>query len=282
MTTPARRPPRRGLFTLVLSVSLSAAPLAPAQPPDRGVWNGRKAAVALTYDDGLNVHLDKVVPALDSAGLKGTFYLTASREGVRSRIADWRAVAANGHELGNHTLFHPCTAVADGRDYRDWVLPEYDLDNYTLKRVVDEIRMANTMLEAIDGRRTRTIAYPCNDRDVKGASYVPLIRGDLAGGRGGTSPNDIDTVDVFGIGAVGVDDGLTAGQLIDMVKAAVDSGRLLVFCFHGVGGEHRTNVALGTHEELVRYLKSRERDIWVAPLVDIAAFISRHQTHSRR
>ncbi len=37
-------------------------------------WNNKKAAVALTYDDGLNVHLDIVVPTLDLAGFKGTFY----------------------------------------------------------------------------------------------------------------------------------------------------------------------------------------------------------------
>lgn len=282
MITPTRRPPLSGLFTLVLSLSLSAAPpLTRAQQSDHRDWNNKKCAVALTYDDGLNVHLDKVIPVLDAVGLKGTFYLTASREGVRRRIKDWRAAAANGHELGNHTLFHPCVAVTEGRDYSDWIIPEYDLNNYTLTRAVDEIRMANVFLEAIDGKGTRTIAYPCGDRVIKDASYVPLIRRDFAGGRGGPTYNDISTVDVLGIGAIGVDDKFTGGQLIDMVKVASNSNSLLVFCFHGVGGEHRTNIALSTHNELVRYLKDREQDVWVAPLVDIASFISRYQAHSR-
>ena len=38
-------------------------------------WNGKKCAVVLTYDDGLNIDLTNVIPALDSLGLKGTFYI---------------------------------------------------------------------------------------------------------------------------------------------------------------------------------------------------------------
>src|SRR5689334_12514889 len=70
-------------------------------------WPGKKCAVVLTYDDALNTHLDHVIPLLDSFGLKGTFYLTAYAPACK-RIDDWRKAAAEGHELGNHTLFHPC------------------------------------------------------------------------------------------------------------------------------------------------------------------------------
>ena len=37
-----------------------------AQDQQSAVWNHKQFAVALTYDDGLNVHLDKVIPVLDS------------------------------------------------------------------------------------------------------------------------------------------------------------------------------------------------------------------------
>ena len=40
-------------------------------------WNGKKCTVVLTYDDGMRQHLDNAIPALDSEGLKATFYLTA-------------------------------------------------------------------------------------------------------------------------------------------------------------------------------------------------------------
>ena len=52
------------------------------------LWQGRQAAVVLTYDDALNVHLDNVVPALEAHGLKGTFYLSAFSDGSKNRIED--------------------------------------------------------------------------------------------------------------------------------------------------------------------------------------------------
>jgi peptidoglycan/xylan/chitin deacetylase (PgdA/CDA1 family) len=113
-------------------------------------------AVVLTYDDALNVDLDNVVPSLDSLGLKGTFYINGFSEGFRTRMGDWSAVAKNGHELGNHTLFHPCEGTAPGRE---WVQRDYDLGGYTVKRMADEITVANSLLEAIDGRKQRTFAY---------------------------------------------------------------------------------------------------------------------------
>jgi peptidoglycan/xylan/chitin deacetylase (PgdA/CDA1 family) len=68
---------------------------------------GKQCAVVLTYDDALNVHLDKAVPALDSLGLKATFYLSGFFPGFRQRVGDWKAAAAGGHELANHTLVPP-------------------------------------------------------------------------------------------------------------------------------------------------------------------------------
>ena len=91
-------------------------------------WRGKKAAVVLTYDDALNVHLDNAIPLLDSLGLKGTFYLTAFAQGSKDRIADWRKAATNGHEMGNHTLFHPCV----GGTGREWVTVDNDMNNYSL------------------------------------------------------------------------------------------------------------------------------------------------------
>ena len=48
-----------------------------ANAQSNAAWQGKKCAVVLTYDDALNVHLDNVIPLLDSLNFKGTFYLTA-------------------------------------------------------------------------------------------------------------------------------------------------------------------------------------------------------------
>jgi peptidoglycan/xylan/chitin deacetylase (PgdA/CDA1 family) len=52
------------------------------------IWpNGAKAAVSLTYDDGLDSQLENGVGALQSAGLKATFFLT--KDNIGDSIGDW-------------------------------------------------------------------------------------------------------------------------------------------------------------------------------------------------
>src|SRR5947207_8597586 len=103
------------------------------------LWNNKKAAVVLTYDDAVDQHLDNAIPVLDSLGLKASFYITGYSVSVRTRMTEWKQLAANGHELGNHTLYHPCV----GGPGREWVAPEYDMSKYTVRRMLDETRMTN-------------------------------------------------------------------------------------------------------------------------------------------
>ena len=144
-------------------------------------WNGKKCAVVLTYDDALNVHLDKVIPALDSYNLKGTFYLIGSSPVVANRINEWRAAAKNGHELGNHTLNHPCDGNLPGREF---VNSENDLSKYSVARAVNEIRATNTLLKAIDGKEQRTFAYPCGDLTIGDTLYYNFLKKDFIAARG--------------------------------------------------------------------------------------------------
>src|SRR6476646_8499648 len=120
-----------------------------ASAQNNSSWpQGKKSAVVLTYVDDLTVHLENVIPALDSLHLKGTFYLSDYLGNLQSQIHRWRTAAAKGHELGNHTIYHPCEG---GRPGREFVTPEVDLNNYTVQRMVSEIRTMNALLTAIDG-----------------------------------------------------------------------------------------------------------------------------------
>src|SRR5205807_2373822 len=97
------------IFNLVICLaSLSA------RAQDANMWNHKQCAVVLTYDDAINADLDNVLPALDSLGLKGTFYLIGSSPVVAARMQEWRQAALHGHELGNHSLFHPCDGSLAG------------------------------------------------------------------------------------------------------------------------------------------------------------------------
>lgn len=238
----------------------------------QNVWNNKKCAVVLTYDDALAVHLDNAIPVLDSLNLKATFYLSGYFPGSRERIEDWKKAAKKGHELANHTLFHPCIGKGPGRS---WVNPNHDLQYYTLPQILDEIRMNNVFLQALDGKTKRTFAYPCGDTNVGETSYVEAIKADFVSARGVASRmHDLKDIDMFNVGSYMIQNH-SAEEMIALVKEAVKTNRLLVFLFHGVGGGHNINVDLKAHNELLYYLKANEKDIWVAPFLDVTESIAR-------
>ena len=98
----------RALLTLTITLALCAATTTSHQADSaQSRWAGnRRAAIALTYDDALESQLDVAIPQLDAAGVKGTFFLMGRQVGWR--VPDWRRASDRGHELGNHTVNHPC------------------------------------------------------------------------------------------------------------------------------------------------------------------------------
>jgi peptidoglycan/xylan/chitin deacetylase (PgdA/CDA1 family) len=72
---------------------------------------GARAAVSLTYDDGLNSQLENAAPDLDKYGFKATFFLT--EENMDERLADWQALERQGHEMADHTMTHPCDTLVN-------------------------------------------------------------------------------------------------------------------------------------------------------------------------
>ncbi|NCD71014.1 polysaccharide deacetylase family protein [Mucilaginibacter agri] len=239
------------------------------------LWNNKQCAVVLTYDDAIDIDLDNVLPALDSMNFKGTFYLIGSSPVVNNRIEEWRKAAAHGHELGNHTLYHPCDGSLPGRAF---VTPATDLSKYTVARAVSEARINNTLLKAIDGKGKRTFAYPCGDTKIGDTLFYNYLKSDFAGARGVTPGlKSVNQVDLDNINCYGIN-GENADYMISLVKKAMETHTLLVFLFHGVGGGHPLNVGLGDHSKLLHFLKSNQKSIWVTTMVDASTYIKAHQT----
>ena len=254
--------------TIVAAIAYLFAFSAFAQTENRN-WKGKKCAVVLTYDDALNIHLDKVIPMLNSYQFRGTFYLIGSSPVVSERIEEWRTAAKQGHELGNHTLNHPCDGNLPGREF---VTSETDLSKYTVARAVNETRITNALLKAIDGKNERTFAYPCGDFTIRDTLYYNFLKNDFVAARG-VSPGylNMKEVDFSNINSF-FQNGSTAEQMIAQVEEAEKKGSFIVFLFHGVGGEHPLNIDLEEHRKLLEYLKKRKKDIWVAPMVDVAKY----------
>lgn len=236
-------------------------------PANNTRFNGHRAAVVLTYDDGLPQHLTHVLPALAKHDLPATFYLAVALPDVSERLEEWRAVAAAGHELGNHTLYHPCDSEKPGQE---WVNPQNDLATYSTSDIYREIRMTNVFLEALDGRTERTFAYTCGDRRTGEGSFVATTSGMFPASRGVTSAlnptgaTDLDNVNAYVVA------GQSGAEMIAWVEEAERTGALLVFLFHGVGGGHSLDVSLEAHEELLTYLEGRRDKLWVTTMLAAA------------
>ena len=135
------------------------------------VWpGGARAAVSFSFDDARASQLDRGIPILDAHGVRATFYV--SLDNVRARQAEWRRVAASGHEIGNHSLHHPCSANFP------WSRA-HALEDYCLDRMEAELLAANAAIEEMLRVRPQTFAYPCGQtfvgRGEGAASYVPLV-----------------------------------------------------------------------------------------------------------
>ncbi|WP_116106902.1 sialate O-acetylesterase [Lewinella sp. IMCC34191] len=245
-------------------------PASPFQSDDQvaekdALWQGKQAGVVLTYDDALAGQLDRVIPLLDSLNLKASFYLTAAFPGFQSRIEDWRRAARNGHELGNHTLYHPCDASGPGRE---WVAANNDLSQYTIEGLLREIDVTNSLLQALDGETERTFAYTCGDTATADGSFKDALRERFTAARG-TSPG-LDTpasADLYNLHTY-VANGHSAEDMIAWIERAKKENALITLLFHGVGGGHGINVSGEAHRELIEYLYQDQDEVWVTTLRD--------------
>jgi len=240
-------------------------------------WHGKKCAVVLTYDDAINQHLDNAIPVLDSLGLKATFYVTGFSNSMQTRLNDWKKLAVNGHELGNHTLYHPCI----GGKGREWVSKDYDMSTYTVRRMVDETRMTNLFLQALDGKTKRTFAFTCGDMKIGDSSFINGMKNDFIAARAVRNQmHKINEIDLYNVDCYMVN-GETGAQMIEWVKKAVETNSLLVILFHGVDGGNALDVSLQAHREFLKYLKQNEKDIWIAPMLEVAEHIKKYQAGAK-
>ncbi len=264
-------------FGAILACSAAAVLLADEHPAAGTFsWpNGARAAVVLSYDDAVDVQLDNVVPDLDAVHLPGTFFVTGSSESLRKRLAEWRALPARGHELANHTIFHPCLRAPAGRD---WVPPEYALESYTIRRITDEAAAMNTTLRAIDGETVRTFAYPCLDTTAGGASYVDALRPMFLAARGGGDRivEDPRTLDLQQVPSWMAQD-VSGEAMIGFVRKAVDKGGLAVFLFHGVGGGHSISVSREAHQQLLAWLAAHRATVWTGTFRTVMTHVAAEQ-----
>lgn len=261
------------MFTVAVALGMVMAGIANAQVPQVPpmVWpHHASAAVSLAYDDALDSQLDISLPALNRYGLKASFYLTLGSNSVAKRLPAWRKAAAQGHELGNHTLFHQCSGSEPDRT---WVTADKDLDTTSVAQLLAQIRVGNSMLHAIDGKQLRTFAVPCGDLNAAGEPYLQELRGDFVAMKSafGGVVTDMNTLDPYAVG-VEVASETSGRDLIALVRRAAAAGTMVNITFHGVGGDYLA-VSREAHEELLAYLSSHRDIYWTDTFIRIMQYV---------
>lgn len=234
---------------------------------DHFTWpGGGKLAVSLSYDDALNSQLDNVIPALDKYRFKASFYVVANSPVMNARIDEWRAVANNGHELGNHSVYHPCRASLPNRD---WVAAHHDLDHYSVPQMIEELKVANTFLKAIDGQSERTLTVPCGDMvigaDLKSSQQYLSLLNTLFVAVKGQGEDERFTHILH-------PEGQSGKALIDYIRNIPADTLLVNIIFHGVGGDY-LSVSSQAHAELLTFLANNRETYYVDSYINLMRYV---------
>jgi len=231
------------------------------------VPGGRRRIVSLCYDDALPCHFETVAPLLERHGLRGTFYPHLQSRFLDD-VANWREVAAAGHELGNHTLFHPCYD-------QKWLDRTYHLRHYTPQRWRDEVKLANAVLRTVDGCVRRTFGNTCHDNQLGEGEQLVLLETlapeffVAARGQHTRRPVDFTRLNWFNLGNRGID-----GCAFPDLRAEVESlakGGWIIYTMHGVGArDHSLHIDETAHQHLIEWLGEHRDSIWTAPVRTVA------------
>lgn len=238
-------------------------------PAHRGGRSKARGAVSLTYDGTSAAHLHDVVPVLEENRLRATFY--ASPPALLEAPQPWRKVWAQGHEIGNHSLFD----LADG----DGLLPETSPD-----AIYEDVRETERLLEELFPGTPRSFALPTvrGFTETLNPTVPPILRASIIRLNDQTckratslfevirSPHDgLNRPGEVLLGAVRtmVADGMDRESLSLVTEIAMSQRAWIVFVFDGLR-DHPMDRAV--HEGFCKWLGAHRQEVEVLPVVHAA------------
>lgn len=241
--------------------------------------NNAEVGLSITFDDARTSQLDAAIPVLDAFGIKATFFVMP--QPLEQRADDWRAALAAGHEIGNHTVTHPCT-----RNFS--FIGKNALEAYSLDDMEWEMLHCNERIVQCCGVNPTVFAYPCGQTYIGwGAhtrSYVPLVSKHFAAARGFPGerhnlPARCNLDQVFGCPF----DGLPFEAVLAMINTAREERGWLVLVGHDVGdGQQRQTVDEKTLRMLCQYAADARNRVYTGTFGVVGIEIHHWQVEQRR
>ncbi len=230
---------------------------------------GKKMAMSLSFDDARESQVIMGTPLFDQYGVKATFYVVPSS--VKKQLPGWKAAVKSGHEIGNHSLTHPCTGNFG------WSRKNA-LEDYSLDRMRYELQECNRQIKELLQVDSKVFAYPCGQKFVGSGvdtrSYVPMVAEHFQSGRGwmDEAPNDPLYCNFSQLTCIEID-GKTFEQLIPIIDNARKNGLWVVFGGHEINVEGNQTTRVETLKKLIEYVKDPANDIWLQPVGTVSKYI---------
>jgi beta-glucosidase len=238
---------------------------------------GKQIAISLTFDDARLSQIDHGIPVLDNHDVKATFYI--SPELMLQRINGWKEAIKQGHEIGNHSIVHPCTGnFAWAQDKA--------LEDYSLGQMSQELDSASRLISEVLNVKPVSFAFPCGQTYIgkghKTRSYVPLIADKFESGRTwlDEGPNDPTYCDMARLGGMELD-GKTFAEVLVLIEQAREHNSWLVLAGHEMNTEGRQTSLLSTLDSLCSYAQDPKNGIWIDNVKNIGRYVSEERQVAR-
>jgi peptidoglycan/xylan/chitin deacetylase (PgdA/CDA1 family) len=262
------------MYKLIFAVTLFFCEQIFAQDSARMAWPERKqVAISLSFDDARESQVTGGTALLDQYNIKATFFVVPGY--VEKQLDGWKKAVASGHEIGNHTMTHPCTENFDWSRHNA-------LENYTLDKMKEQMQLCNKRIEELLNVKMEVFAYPCGQKFVgrgeQTKSYVPLVAKMFLLGRGWMDEGANDPYYCNFSQLTGVEmDGKNFDQILPMIETAKKKGQWLVLAGHEMAESGDQTTRLSMLKQLAEYVNNPANGVWIAPMGTVAKYIRKER-----
>lgn len=226
-------------------------------------WNNHKAALSLTFDDGLPCQQKWALTLLKKYSIPSTFFLIQNspfETGPFPQVI-WQSALEDGHEIGSHSVNHKKAAT---------LLPHQALEEGINSR---------EFLEEAFGIKVSSFCYPYTD--APGFMQTATHRAGYLQARGGRVARvekligRREKINHLNIPSLHISNAeIITGEIQEKINECIQKECWLVLMFHSIGPCKTCtwdNVSLDAFENFLQFLTSKNPgELWIAPFGTVA------------
>jgi peptidoglycan/xylan/chitin deacetylase (PgdA/CDA1 family) len=254
------------ILSVFVSVSCFAQKAAKLNYTIAPWFNNKKAAVTLTFDDGLRGQFNVALPLLIQHGFKSTFFVTVKT--IESQLKNWDLVnkaALAGNEIANHCITHP--------HFKNMPLDSIAIESVGSNKLIDDY---------VPSQKVVTHAYPFGegggntgqDKDIR-QTISRLFIGARATQNKPYAYNKYDFAksndDYYNVNSVMIADSTTMADFGKYIDQTIADGGWFCPTYHGVadGWIITSEVVFKKH---LAELEQRKADLRIAPFKNVIQY----------